>query len=284
MRKKLLLMSALLRRPLPGVTALVPNYLPSYTTGQHIKYVTRNNHHSLHTPTIISPSLICTATQWGRYNPSKTSLHLLSKDFSTNPNGGGRGSAKKVERELSNAQEEAHEAEFLQPNFKRGDRVMAEVIYFGPLGASVDIVAHNSHDSSNCIPQDEPALGRGMILQREINYFRRGRGDVDVVKLEVLPAYVEKIREITSEEGDVEVRLDISLRPPGGKAKAEDLGEQILQKLKDNDGLLDIGDKSSPVEINEVFPGASKIAFKKAVSGLYRRGLVSPGPKSISLM
>ena len=161
---------------------------------------------------------------------------------------------------------------------------MAEVIYFGPLGASVDVVAHNSHDPSDCIPPDEPALGRGMILQREINYFRQGRVGVDVVKYEVLPAYFENTREVMNDEGEMEVRLDISLRPPGGKAKAEDLGEQILQKLKDLDGLLDVGDKSSPEEINKAFPGASKSAFKKAVSNLYRRGLVSPGPKSTSLM
>jgi len=162
---------------------------------------------------------------------------------------------------------------------------MVEVIYFGPLGASVDVVAHNSHTPSNCIPQDEPALGRGMILQREINYFRRGRGDVDVVKYEILPAYVENIREEAfNDDGEVEERLDISLRPPGGKAKAQSLGEQIMERLKESDGVLDVGDKSSPEEINEVFPGSSKSQFKKAVSSLYRKGLVNPGPNSISLM
>merc|ERR1712194_171227 len=101
---------------------------------------------------------------------------------------------------------------------------------------------------------------------------------------EVLPAYFENAREVVNDDGEEEVRLDISLRPPGGKAKAEDLGEQILGKLKELDGLLDVGDKSTPEEINEAFPGASKSAFKKAVSNLYRRGLVSPGPKSTSLM
>lgn len=188
-----------------------------------------------------------------------------------------------LQEEVQSSKDDA-DAEFLQPIFKKGEPVMAEVIYFGPLGASVDVVAHNSHDPSDCIPQDEPALGRGMILQREINYFRRGRGDVDVVKFEVLPAYVENIREELNEDGEVEVRLDISLRPPGGKAKAEELGEQILRVLKELDRPLSVGDKSSPGEINEVFPGASKSAFKKAVSGLYRRGLVNPGPTSISLM
>merc|ERR1712238_69082 len=110
--------------------------------------------------------------------------------------------------------------------------------------------------------------------------FRKGRGGVDVVTDEVLPAYVENTREVVNDDGNMDVRLDVSLRPPGGKAKAETLGEQILQKLKESEGLLNVGDKSSPEEINTAFPGASKSAFKKAVSNLYRRGLVSPGPNS----
>ena len=176
--------------------------------------------------------------------------------------------------------------ELYQPKFRRGDQIQVEVISFGPLGASVDVIAHKSHDPSDCIPPDEPALGRGMVLQREINYFRRGRGGVDIVKYETLPAYLEKVREQAFEDGDeVEIRLDVSLRPPGGKAKADDLGEQILQKLQDSDGgVLEVGDKSSPEDINEIFPGASKSAFKKGISALYKRGLVKPGPNSVTLM
>jgi hypothetical protein len=176
--------------------------------------------------------------------------------------------------------------ELYQPKFRRGDLIQVEVINFGPLGASVDVIAHRSHDPADCISPDEPALGRGMILQREINYFRRGRGGVDIVKFETLPAYVESVREqVFEDDGEVEMRLDVSLRPPGGKAKAKDLGEQILQKLKESeDGVLNVGDKSTPEEINAIFPGASKSAFKKGVAALYKRGLVTPGPNSVSLV
>ena len=176
--------------------------------------------------------------------------------------------------------------EIYQPKFRRGDKIQVEIISFGPLGASVDVIAHKSHDPSDCIPPDEPALGRGMVLQREIDYFRRGRGGVDIVKYETLPAYVENVRrQEFADSTEEEVRLDVSLRPPGGKAKAVDLGEQILQKLQDSDsGVLEVGDKSSPEEINEIFPGASKSAFKKGISALYKRGLVKPGPNSVTLL
>ena len=205
---------------------------------------------------------------------STTSLNLLPKVFFS------------TDLSRSSTVQKSSNDDNIQPTFKKGEPVLAEVVYFGPLGGSVDIVGHNTHNLDNCISQDEPALGRGMILQKEIDYFRRSRGGVDVVKYEILPAYVENVREgIFNEEiGETEVRLDISLRPPGGKAKAEELGSTILQKLKDSGGVLNVGDKSSPEEINEIFPGASKSAFKKAVSGLYRRGLVTPGPTSISLM
>jgi len=208
-------------------------------------YIQHRHHHQITTPLKLLPRYFSTIDDISK------SIHLHAKDDD--------------------------DIDFM-PEFKRGDKVMVEIIYFGPLGASVDVVAHNSHDNKDCINQNEPALGRGMILQREIDYFRKSRDMVDVVKYEILPAYVENI----SEKG-VETRLDISLRPPGGKAKAQELGEQILERLRE-EGTINVGDKTSPEEINEIFPGSSKSAFKKAVSGLYRQGLVKPGPYSITLM
>ena len=246
------------------------------TISQTSRTIRLSNSFSLHRSAAINVcSTQCSPTQQLGGYLAATSLRLLPSRFCSTDN----------EKQNNQIVQSSHgdDMDYLQPDFKKGDLVMVEVIYFGPLGASVDIVAHNSHNPSDCIPQDEPALGRGMILQREINYFRRGRGGVDVVKYEILPAYVEHIREEVV-EGEVQERLDISLRPVGGKAKAQELGEQILEKLKESGGVLDVGDKSSPEEINEVFPGSSKGAFKKAVSGLFRRGLVRPGPNSISLM
>ena len=133
------------------------------------------------------------------------------------------------------------------------------------------------HKEEDCIGEEEPALGLGLILQREIQYFRSGRGGLDVIVGEVLPAYVERVRD--------DGRLDISLRDPGGKGKADTIGSAIMAKLREaEDGTLDVGDKSTPDEINSLFPGTSKGAFKKAVAALYKKGLVQPGKNTIALM
>jgi len=80
-------------------------------------------------------------------------------------------------------------------------------------------------------------------------------------------------------------KIDVCLRDPGGKGKAESVGKAILDKLQTQPGgLLHVGDKSSPEEINAAFPGVSKSAFKKAVAALYKKKLVQPGPTSIELM
>lgn len=173
---------------------------------------------------------------------------------------------------------------FSSGGFQRGQLIQVEVSRFGQLGASVDIIAVGGHTEDYLIDEYDPPLGTGLILQSEISYFRRKRNGLDVIVGEILPAYVERTREMT----DGGIKVDISLRPPG-KAKSLDLATDILQKLKDdvdNNGLgvLEVGDKSTPKEIDAVFPGASKAAFKKAVSSLYKQGKVKPGPFSISLM
>jgi len=155
---------------------------------------------------------------------------------------------------------------------RRGDAVQAEVLYFGPLGATVHIVgAGHGRDVSL---SDEP-LGRGLILQREIAYFREGRRGIDVVTGEILPAWVEKVHEDTGL-----TKVDVSLRPHGGGAKAEQVANSIMALLMDfdGDGSIPIGDKSLPREIAQILPGVSKGTFKKALSLLYKKRQVVPGP------
>eukprot|EP00536_Pseudo-nitzschia_multiseries_P000935 jgi/Psemu1/179738/e_gw1.11.28.1 len=163
-------------------------------------------------------------------------------------------------------------------SFRPGDKIQVEVVNFGPLGASVEVIGLGHGDDVPLLPVDAPeAYGYGLILQKEISYFRNARDNVDVVRGEILPAYVQKVR---AEDG----KLDISLRSYGGKAKSMDAGSRILERLKEVGGRLDIGEKSSPQDINDEFPGVSKSVFKKALGGLYKKGLVKPGPKSIELL
>jgi hypothetical protein len=162
--------------------------------------------------------------------------------------------------------------------FSRGDKILVEILQFGTLGASVDVVGKGSHNAEmDMIGPSEDVLGCGLILQSEIGYFRAGRNGLDVVIGEVLPAYVENVRE--------DLKLDVSLRPPGSAAKTEELSEKVLRLLQESsDGTLPVGDKSTPQEINRVFPGASKGAFKKAVSALFKQRKVTPGPDSVTLI
>ncbi len=80
------------------------------------------------------------------------------------------------------------------PSFQVGDKIQVEVISFGPLGASVGVVGIGHGDSVPLLPVDAEPYATGLILQQEIAYFRQSRGNVDVVRGEVLPAYIQKIR------------------------------------------------------------------------------------------
>lgn len=160
--------------------------------------------------------------------------------------------------------------------FRKGNPIQVEVTRFGPLGASVEVVA-KSHQEKDVIGPDESPLGYGLILQKEIGYFRAGRGGVDVVVGEILPAYVDWVRD--------DGKIDVSLRKPGGRGKADDLSKVILDKIQaTKGGEIQVGDKSSPDDIIRVFPGASKAQFKRAVAALYKKGLVEPGPYTTRLM
>ena len=177
-------------------------------------------------------------------------------------------------RWMTTSEEEDVEDDTPKLKFRMGDTIQVEVVSFGPMGATVDIVGVG-HDSDDLIGDNDPPLGVGLILQREIHYFREGRKGVDVVAGEILPAYIEKQRD--------DGKIDVSLRPAGGKAKAVEVSKQIMDQFSWSSSIP-LGDKSSPEDIARQFPGVSKAAFKKAVAALYKKGLVKPGPHSITKM
>ncbi len=67
-------------------------------------------------------------------------------------------------------------------------------------------------------------------------------------------------------------KLDLSLRGRGYMEMATD-ANLILDKLKQNNGFLDLNDKSSPDEIRERL-NISKSAFKRAVGNLYKEEII----------
>ncbi|MCD5978923.1 CvfB family protein [Pseudomonas quasicaspiana] len=73
-----------------------------------------------------------------------------------------------------------------------------------------------------------------------------------------------------------EVRTDgnisLSLQPVGEQA-ASSLNNKILGKLKENNGMLPVSDKSDPQVISNLF-GVSKGNFKKAIGALYKQGQI----------
>jgi len=69
-------------------------------------------------------------------------------------------------------------------------------------------------------------------------------------------------------DGKIDLSLDAERQ-----GRVPNLSEDILEALRNNDGFLDIGDKSSPDQIRRTF-GCSKKAFKSALGALYKKRLI----------
>ena len=88
-----------------------------------------------------------------------------------------------------------------------------------------------------------------------------------------LKGYIKKIRD--------DKKIDLSLNKTG-HTHVTPVTEQIIQRLEDNNGLLELSDKSSPEAINAAF-GVSKKVFKHAIGSLYKERRITLTKTSISL-
>ncbi|MBV7564345.1 S1 RNA-binding domain-containing protein [Pseudomonas sp. sia0905] len=88
------------------------------------------------------------------------------------------------------------------------------------------------------------------------------------------PGYIKEMRS--------DGKISLSLQPVGQQV-ADSLGEQILQRLRDNGGVLELSDKSAPERISAMFR-VSKGNFKKAIGGLYKQGLIRIHDERIELV
>lgn len=77
-------------------------------------------------------------------------------------------------------------------------------------------------------------------------------------------------------------KISLSLQAVGQGAVGS-LSEQILAKLREHDGVLNLGDKSSPEAITALF-SVSKGNFKKAIGGLYKQGRIVIHDERIELV
>ncbi|OFX23614.1 MAG: GntR family transcriptional regulator [Bacteroidetes bacterium GWA2_31_9] len=121
---------------------------------------------------------------------------------------------------------------------KEGEKVDILILRQTDMGYSV--IINNKHS--------------GLIFDNEI-FKRLNIGEKHL-------GYVKKIRE--------DNKVDISLHPIGFENSNDPNCEIIYQTLVDNDGFLQITDKSSPDDIYSEF-GISKKAYKKAIGTLYKQ-------------
>lgn len=92
----------------------------------------------------------------------------------------------------------------------------------------------------------------GLLYKNEVFKSLRCGDEVD--------AFVKKVR--------TDHKIDLNLRAAGHDAN-DDIGQQILELLKKNNGFYALDDKTSPEKIYELF-GVSKKKYKMALGQLYK--------------
>jgi len=106
----------------------------------------------------------------------------------------------------------------------------------------------------------------GMLYENEL--FRPVR------KGQKMEGYIKQIRE--------DRKIDLSLHQPG-YGKVVSLTDNIIAKLKANNGVLMLSDKSPPEAIYAAF-GVSKKVFKQAIGALYKQQLITIDKSGIKLV
>ena len=77
-------------------------------------------------------------------------------------------------------------------------------------------------------------------------------------------------------------KIDVSFQKQGFEA-IDDSSQQVLEALKQNDGVLKLNDNSHPEEIKSVLK-ISKKTFKKAIGSLYKQKLIDINNEGIQLV
>jgi len=126
------------------------------------------------------------------------------------------------------------------PEYEHGDEVELIIAYKTDLGYKA--IINGSHS--------------GMLYNNQI-----------FTKLQTgqkIKGYINKVRE--------DDKIDLLIEKPGYE-KMDNLALKVFEILKNNNGYLDVSDKTSPEKISKLF-GISKKNFKKAIGALYRDKLI----------
>ncbi|CAM3739343.1 CvfB family protein [Parendozoicomonas haliclonae] len=89
-----------------------------------------------------------------------------------------------------------------------------------------------------------------------------------------LTGYIKRVRD--------DKKIDLTLNKPYD-FKSTDFSDQIIARLKENDGFLPLHDKSAPEEIGRFFK-TSKRVFKMAIGGLYKQKKITIDKDGIRLI
>jgi predicted RNA-binding protein (virulence factor B family) len=130
-------------------------------------------------------------------------------------------------------------------------------------------------DEVDLIIVNESSLGINVIVnKRHKGLLYHNEVFSNIKQGDRLKGYIKKIRE--------DNKIDVSLQKQG-YGNIEPNAVLILEKLKENDGFLDLNDKSNP-ELIKAQMGMSKKTFKKAIGALYRQKLIKFEENGVKLV
>jgi len=133
------------------------------------------------------------------------------------------------------------------------------------LGDEVNLLIYNQTDLGiNCIVNN---MYKGLIFRSDIH---KNINPGDKIK-----GFVKQVRE--------DGKIDVVLEPLGYKKSIDKNTQIILDALNENDGFLELTDKSSPEDIKFIL-GLSKKAFKRSLGNLYKQKVVELYKDGVKLM
>lgn len=153
----------------------------------------------------------------------------------------------------------------------------------GRISSSMRLEKFLETDTSNYKPEQkvdlliigETDLGyKAIINGKNLGILYKNEVFQDLAYSDEVIGYIRKIRP--------DGKIDLILQPFGNKG-AGDLGEKILELLKEKNGFLPLTEKTSPEKIYELF-GVSKKKYKIALGAIYKKKLIRIESDGIKLI